>query len=334
MKSILLSICIPTLNRAEYLRGLLESLKSQIDERIIDIVEIVIVDGCSTDNTKQVIKKFEKELKITSFYRDRGEGIDKDLLKCIELSKGRYCWLLSDDDRFCNSAIHYVIEILNKAENVTGIFCNRIPYDRELTKRVNEVKKWPCRRTPITEELTNKSECFKRIGMDYGYLSSQIIRREAWNAVLKNYDTTKLDGCMYLMVDIIANMMNSDFTWKIINRPLIMQRTGNDSILARNGIVHRQQIEHNGFEKILGLHYKSNEQEYRIFINKIIARLPRVLANIKSQNIPYHRQLAIYKLHIGKYHQYPAFWLKALPIMLMPNGIFVVIKKMYYRYWI
>jgi abequosyltransferase len=322
------------MNRAEYLEGLLENIRCQINGRIQDIVEIVIVDGCSTDNTKQVIEDYKDRLNITALSQNSKMGIDKDILKCIELASGKYCWLLSDDDRLCDQAIPYVIEVLDKAGEVTGIFCNRIPFNKEMTKRVNEVRQWPCRIALDVEQISSKSECFKRIGMDFGYLSSQIVRRKAWNTAISDYDTAMLDGCMYLMVDIIARMMNDLFNWKIIHRPLIKQRTGNDSILARNGIVQRQRIEHNGFEKIISLHYRKNERVYRIFNNKIISRLPRAIANIKAQNIPYSEQRSIYFLHIEKYYSYPAYWLTVLPVILIPNVVFIAVKRIYFRYWI
>lgn len=334
MSNIVLSICIPTLNRAEYLKGLLENIKSELDSGIKRAVEIVIVDGGSADHTKKVIQTFDKEMNIRSYYRNRREGIDQDILKCVELSNGEYCWLFSDDDRFCESAIRYVVNILCKNENITGAFCNRVPYDKELKKRVHEARQWPCNRTIIEEYLNKKTECFESIGMDLGYLSSQIVNRNSWNMVLRSYDSSRMDGSLYMMVDIIANMMNYEFRWMIINRPLVMQRTGNDSILARIGIIQRQMIEHNGFRSIINLHYRKRDKEYRAFNNKIINRLPRVIANIKSQKVEYIQQLRIYQLHMKKYYLYPALWIKVLPIMLVPNAIFVFIKKIYFRYWI
>ena len=57
-KQPLLSICIPTYNRAEYLVGALENIISDpaFDER----VEIVISDNASTDDTENVVGYFIK----------------------------------------------------------------------------------------------------------------------------------------------------------------------------------------------------------------------------------------------------------------------------------
>ena len=53
----LLSICIPTYNRAEYLKKTLESIVWQRDFLSKD-VEVVISDNCSTDDTASVVAKF------------------------------------------------------------------------------------------------------------------------------------------------------------------------------------------------------------------------------------------------------------------------------------
>ena len=47
----LLSICIPTYNRENDLKNMLNSIKSNND------IEIVICDDGSTDNTKELVKK-------------------------------------------------------------------------------------------------------------------------------------------------------------------------------------------------------------------------------------------------------------------------------------
>jgi len=57
-KQPLLSICIPTYNRAEYLEEAIYNIVT--DDAFCDKVEIIISDNASTDNTKQV----EKNLRI------------------------------------------------------------------------------------------------------------------------------------------------------------------------------------------------------------------------------------------------------------------------------
>ena len=57
MKTPLLSICIATYNRASYIGETLDSIIPQLD----DDVELLVVDGASTDNTEDVVRKYAAE---------------------------------------------------------------------------------------------------------------------------------------------------------------------------------------------------------------------------------------------------------------------------------
>lgn len=102
-----LSICIATLNRAEFLGVMLESIVSQAT----DDIEIVIVDGASTDNTGQVVEGYQKRFAGIRYFRlSMKGGVDQDYNRAVELAEGDYCWLMSDDDQLKPGAVRAVLE--------------------------------------------------------------------------------------------------------------------------------------------------------------------------------------------------------------------------------
>ena len=335
MHSYLLTICIPTYNRSSFLKGLLENIFLEIEiGGYANDVQILVVDGNSEDNTSEIIEKFIKSGNFRYFRRIKKEGIDKDILKCVELADGIYCWLFSDDDRFTNGAIAYLVDILRREEDLTGCFCNRISYDSRLERKVAEIKGWPGKSIKEDRLFTDKAEYFKYIGMDFGFISSQVVRKSAWQQVVEHEDFGDLYGSYYLMVHIIGRMMDEKFKWLYINRPLVKERTGNDSLLKTTGVMERQIIEHNSFDKIVGRHYDRKSKEFKIFFKKMADRLPRVIANLKSQNINYRTQFRLLELYYSKYNCYYQFWFKVIPMFFLPNKLFTVIKKVYFKYWI
>ncbi|MGA2775473.1 MAG: glycosyltransferase family 2 protein [Candidatus Omnitrophota bacterium] len=335
MEKYLLTICIPTYNRFFFLKGLIENIFSEIDKYGNDEdIQILVVDGKSEDNTFEIIEELRAKRRLKYFRRDKKEGIDRDILKCVELADGKYCWLFSDDDRLTTGAISHLVDTLKKEENLTGCFCNRIPYDFRLEKKVAEVKGWPGKIMKKNRVFTDKSECFQFIGMDFGFISSQVVKRSEWQKVVEDGDFGDLYNSYYLMVHIIGRIMDNKFKWLYIDRPLVKQRTGNDSLLNVKGIIERQKIEHNSFEKILGRHYDTKSEEYLIFFKKMADRLPRALANLKSQDISYKIQFSLFRLYYSKYNNYNSFWFKIVPIFLVPNKIFILVRKIYFRYWI
>lgn len=65
----LVSICIPTYNRAPYLKQCLDSLVCQ-PEFLRGDVEIVVSDNASTDGTKELIQKYQNIYKNITYHRN------------------------------------------------------------------------------------------------------------------------------------------------------------------------------------------------------------------------------------------------------------------------
>lgn len=295
-------------------------------------LQVIIVDGHSIDDTEEMVESFKINCDLKYFRRQTNEGIDKDIIKAVELSDAEYCWLFSDDDRIAEGALSYLLGVLKKEKDLTGCFINRLSYDFKLEKKVAEASQWPGKVFTGNQLFVEKSECIKTIGMDFGFLSSQLISTARWKKALGNEDYGELYKSCYMFIHIIFKMMNENFKWLYIHRPLFMQRTGNDSFLSRVGVIDRQMIEHNGFENILTLHYNHGSEEHYVFFKKMVNRLPRVIANLKSQNISYSTQVHLFKLHLKKYRRYGRFWYSVVPVFFIPNIFLLYVKKFYFRY--
>jgi hypothetical protein len=203
-----------------------------------------------------------------------------------------------------------------------------------LERKVAEINDWPGKIIKSNQLFVEKSECIRNIGMDYGFLSSQVINRSIWQKVVEDEDLGDLFKSYYLMVHIIFKMMNENCKWLYIHQPLLKQRTGNDTLLNKEGVIKRQTVEHVNLEKILSLHYDHGSEEHYAFCKKLVNRLPRAIANLKSQNISYSIQVYLFKLLHKKYKKYYRFWYLVIPIFLMPNIFFLYVKKFYFKYLI
>jgi abequosyltransferase len=102
-----LSICIATYNRANYIGETLESIIPQLTAE----VEIVIVDGASTDNTQVVVQSYQKKSTAIKYFRlpEKG-GVDQDYCRAVDYAQADYCWLFPDDDLFIPGAIAVVLD--------------------------------------------------------------------------------------------------------------------------------------------------------------------------------------------------------------------------------
>src|SRR3954470_16861350 len=90
-----LSICIPTYNFGRYIEETLGSITCQLTPG----VEVIILDGGSTDNTRERVEPWLAKASAIRYVgqSERG-GIDRDIARVMDLAQGEYCWLFSADD--------------------------------------------------------------------------------------------------------------------------------------------------------------------------------------------------------------------------------------------
>lgn len=113
--NILLSIAIPTYNRAVCLENLLNNILFQAKE-LKEKIEICISNNNSSDNTQEVAMGFkEKYPDIIKYNRNRENlGVERNILKVIEMSRGEFIWLFGDDDLIVESGLKDVIDFIKE----------------------------------------------------------------------------------------------------------------------------------------------------------------------------------------------------------------------------
>lgn len=123
----LLSICIATFNRARFIAETLDSIAPQLN----DAVEVVIVDGASSDDTQAVVTAFLGDHPDQGWRYVReitNSGVDADYDKAVIHATGRYCWLMTDDDLLRPDAVQHLIDALaNEPDVVVVNSCFKSP---------------------------------------------------------------------------------------------------------------------------------------------------------------------------------------------------------------
>jgi len=97
MSKPLLTLAIPTYNRAGCLKELLSVLADQLKDEMR--VELIISDNCSPDETPSVVQDFvSRGLQVRYIRNAQNVGPDANFLQCFEQARGKYVWIFSDDD--------------------------------------------------------------------------------------------------------------------------------------------------------------------------------------------------------------------------------------------
>lgn len=108
----LLSICIPTYNRAAILRDALDNLIPMASRWGIPIH---ISDNASTDETESVVVQAKVRYPHIFLHRNSENiGPDGNFEVVLRLARTQYAWLLSDDDRLHPTALEAVLKQLGE----------------------------------------------------------------------------------------------------------------------------------------------------------------------------------------------------------------------------
>lgn len=155
----ILSICIPTYNRANILD---EALADLIPKITTYNIEIVITDNASTDNTIEVVKKHQAIYNNILFYRNQQNlGSDRNFAQSLLHSSSDYIWILGDSFRINVEFLSRIIELLN-----TGEF-NAVVMNSD--ERVKNIHSGP---------LSNAIELFDKMGWHMTLLATFIFSKE------------------------------------------------------------------------------------------------------------------------------------------------------------
>lgn len=120
---MLLSICIPTWNRAKYLKVTLDRITQEDAFLNSNDIEIVISDNASDDNTQEVVQEFINKYPNKIRYNRNDENIkDKNFPLVLSLAKGEFLKLHNDTAFFRPGGLDKLIEIIRKNRDKNAIY--------------------------------------------------------------------------------------------------------------------------------------------------------------------------------------------------------------------
>jgi len=226
----ILSICIPTFNRPQQLKRLLNDLAPQIN----DDVEILIRDDSDNELTKKVVDLFFKieTQKNIKYIKGKKIGVDAATLFLLENARGKFIWFYGDDDQIEPGAVSYVLDILNKYP-IDYIWIN-------FSYGVNNTA------LPLNEDryFRDNNEVLVLLGRSIGFLSSILIKREKallYLALAKQ----NIYGFAFAVLIPVLGILKAENKLFLISKPLVINNpttheeikliTNNDGVIKNDG---------------------------------------------------------------------------------------------------
>jgi abequosyltransferase len=172
MPEPLLTIAIPTYNRAKLLDKCLGAISSQM--AAMDSggkLEIIVCDNASTDNTSDIVNGYKSKGFAIEYLRNKENlGPDRNIARGFLTAKGKYVWLFADDDILLPGYLTLILQLLTD-NDLGSIYVKGVWYKEEVPKvaypvslnhqiyddpiqHITEVNYWT---TFLTGNITNKS---------------------------------------------------------------------------------------------------------------------------------------------------------------------------------
>ena len=111
-----LTIIVPTYNRCNSLELLLRSLADEV-RPLGSEVEVYVSDNASTDDTSSMVEGLRTEWpELISYRQSSNIGPDRNFSHCVRLARGRWFWIISDDDMPKRSVVSQVLSQLRERQ--------------------------------------------------------------------------------------------------------------------------------------------------------------------------------------------------------------------------
>src|SRR6185437_11651861 len=125
------SVIVPNYNHGEYLNKRIDSILNQTYQDF----EVIILDDCSTDNSKEIIGQYAANQKVRHviFNEANSGSVFKQWKKGLQLSKGEYIWMAETDD-FCEIAFLKTAVDALESNHSSLFFCQSDNVDENNAK--------------------------------------------------------------------------------------------------------------------------------------------------------------------------------------------------------
>lgn len=237
----MISICIPTFNRASFLKKTLESITAQFnDVEVKENVNVIILDNQSADDTEHIVAPFTSNFSNLTYIKDsQKRGLAEGIIKVASMAMGEYVWVFSDDDLQRPQCLKKVLHVL-KEKKPDIVIMNMDGFVHEDT-----IKEKNLLRLNQDIFLQNREEIFSFFNTKFYYTvdyyttfcSNWIIKKELFDAHKSIYDIYNAPHDLFPFQSLV---FYGDFPINIfvVSNPVLLFRADNASWGKKNPFKH------------------------------------------------------------------------------------------------
>lgn len=309
-----ISVLLTTYKRPEYLWLAIASVLMQDFKGY----ELIIVDDASPKSTERVVKSFHDE-RIRYYRNNKNFGFPKTFKKGVSLSKGKYIFLLSDDDFILQlTTLSHIWQQMEENNAAFGQI-HLLFYDDDYHQPFSQSPPYYQKNVFLKP---SRNILINALHWHLGFASGNIYRREL-------IDTKDIiDDVWFSHVKPIYRLLTQYGGLYISNLHIVarISSTGNISHLD----VHHNKLFH--MKKMFDLfkEFDTSPKHNRIFQNQhleygILRNLLGIKYYTSNENL-FRIKDEVFKI-IPKYRYSILFWIRFLSSLLIPKPALYFIRK-------
>lgn len=313
------SILIPTYNRSRFLKRLLSALENELAHSDKGHVEVLIGDNCSEDDTYDSAACFiTRNITWKLFRRPTNLGAEENMLRLIESASGSYCWMIGDDDLPKLGLIPLLLDYITSKKPsllyLPSLWSSRFLFHDILP--VQGLEAVSCHALAYARSLNVRTT----------FISSWII----------NFDELRSNN---VTIDSIRSNKGSNLVHLGLVLPLLLHpnsrlyKCEGECIYATSGNTGGYQIIRTfcaNYPEIVTKYASKQPRMMRALVAPYLTGyLPGLIIDFRCNGFRDSRGSKDDLLCIIRaLSPYPAFWFICLPLLLMPQPILVILRRL------
>ncbi len=200
----LLSIAIPTFNRAHLLDTCLLHICAQLPE-FNSSVEVIVSNNNSDDHTDDIVQKYIAQgHTITYLKNSENIGAEKNAVQCFKSARGKYILILGDDDILLDGSLRKIIPLLRNGEYgvvALNAYGYKVDYGRERPRSYAE---------GITI-YADPVQYIKRVNFRITFLSGNIVNKDLVDKLIdpSEFIGTNIPQVNWILTAILRSPVNA-----------------------------------------------------------------------------------------------------------------------------
>jgi len=314
----LLTIAVPTYNGAGTIRCMMDILLPQVD---FGCMEVIVSDNGSTDDTPGIIEEYREKYPQIEYRRhEKNIGADGNFLYCMQAARGRFTYLLSDDDILIPGRLGRIADFLRTHPELTLVYLSTVNF---YVKFEGEDK---CS-APV--EITEQDICTADKGVFmhharhyWGFLSSFVISTDAFRTIegpQQYFGTYWLQSYIHILCSARSDALVGVVGSPCVAAGVYVTQSNFDPAFV-DGVQYKKMldfaVEKAGYPK---------KQLEKMYIRRLCLLASHGIIKEKATG----RRRINRKLLFECTWKYPSAWIKIYPAFLVPSFVCKAFMKAY-----